>query len=137
MASDQIARVVEEVYGETGHQHYYTRAYFNWVHLLYMIDPRQGKFDQAKFDELDSALSETQWSSIRLLREWWDGKHLDKKLSQDAANAILTAAMGPLMTELDLKQAPAPVRDAFNALDGNALPWSPGIEESSYHQALY
>ena len=137
MASDQIARVVEEVYGETGQQHYYTRAYFNWVHLLHMIDPRQGKFNKAKFDELNLALSETQWSSIHLLREWWDGEIQDKKLSKDTTSAILTAAMGPLMTELDLGQAPAPVRDSIKALDGHSLPWSPGIEKSSYHAQLY
>lgn len=137
MATDQLSRVVEEIYGESGHQQYYTRAYFNWIHLLHMIDPKQGKFDQEIFDQLNSALSEAQWSSIYLLREWWDGDIQDKNLSKKAAQAILTAAMVPLMTQLDLEMAPAPIRDAVKAIDGNSLPWSVGLDESSFHQTLY
>lgn len=139
MLADRLALVVEEVYGGTGHEEKYTRAYFNWVHLLHMLDTQQDKFDRAKLDKLNSTLSQTQWLSIQLLHEWWDGLIQDKELSEAATSGILTAAMAPLITPLDLEKAPAVIRDHLHleTLNDSTLPWSPNLEESLYHQEMY
>jgi hypothetical protein len=102
-----LAAVVEQIRGKPEHDQLYTRAYFNWVHMVQMVDPRQGKFDEAKCEELVSKMSETQITSLELLREWWDGRIQERKLSQDTASNILTAAMAPLMDDVDLADHPA------------------------------
>lgn len=53
-----LAAVAEQVWGKPEYEQYYTRAYFNWVHMVQMVDPRQGKFDEAKCEELVSTMSE-------------------------------------------------------------------------------
>jgi hypothetical protein len=133
-----LATVVEQVWGKPEHEQYYTRAYFNWVHMLYMVDPRQGKFDEAKCEELVSKMSETQITSLQLLRQWWDGEIQEKELSDEIGGNILSSAMAPLMTKMDLADAPVGLAEAANSIvEGESLAFNPKFEESSYHEALF
>lgn len=140
MASENVeplAAVVEKVWGKPEHEQFYTRAYFNWVHMLYMVDPRQGKFNESKFDRLMAAMSETQLSSLQMLREWWDGNIQDRKLSEAIASNILSAAMAPLMDAVDLAGKAHQLQEHVNrTAENESLPFDPQCEESSYHRAL-
>ncbi|KAK9437390.1 uncharacterized protein VB005_08378 [Metarhizium brunneum] len=133
-----LATVVEEVCGKPEHEQYYTRAYFNWLHLVEMVDPRQGKFDKAKCEEVVSKMSETQITSLGLLREWWDGQIQERKVAEDIRSNISTAAMVPLMDDVDLADHPAGMAEAVkNIAQSETLPSNPKLEESSYHEALF
>lgn len=140
MASDNdepLATVVEKVWGNPGHQQLYARAYFNWVHMLEMVDPQQGKFNQAKFDQLLASMSEAQTTSLRLLREWWDGAIQEKELSLNMTKNLFTTAMGSLMEDADLADADSEVKEHFRRLaQDECLSSDPQVEESSYHEAL-
>lgn len=141
MATDKVeplATVVEKVWGIPEHHQLYTRAYFNWVHVLYIVDPRQGKFDQSKFDQLYASMSEAQTTSLQLLREWWDGAIQDKKLSLNITKNILSTAMAPLMDDVDLAGADSRLKEHFNRIARDeCLSFDPEVEESSYHEALF
>ncbi|PNP73903.1 hypothetical protein FNYG_12754 [Fusarium nygamai] len=133
-----LAWVVEEVCGKPEHEQYYTRAYFNWVHLIQMVDPRQGKFDEVKCEELVSKMSETQITSLELLQEWWEGQIQEQKVAEDIRSNILTAAMVPLMDDVSLATQPAGMAEAVkNIAQSETLPFDPKLEESSYHTALF
>ncbi|KAK6527536.1 hypothetical protein TWF694_004519 [Orbilia ellipsospora] len=133
-----LAMIVEQVWGRPKHKYFYTRAYFNWTNMVRMIDPRQEGFDEAKSKELDSKISETQITSFRLLREWWDGQIQEEKLSQDIAANILTAAKAALIADVDLRRYPAEIGETFRRIAKNEiLAYNHPLEESSYHEALF
>lgn len=133
-----LATVVEKIWGVPDHTQRYSRAYFNWVHALYMIDPRQPGFNETRAQDFISSASQAQRSSLQLLREWWEGGIQERKLSTDFQNNILIAAMAPLMDHVDLGDERADLRETYQRIaQQDSLPFDPKLEESSYHQALW
>ncbi|KAH6664780.1 hypothetical protein F5X68DRAFT_250293 [Plectosphaerella plurivora] len=140
-SDEPISAVVERVWGKPEYEQRYTRAYFNWVHLLYMVDPRQGRFEKAKYDEFMSALSEPQRYSLTILVEWWDGPIQEAKLSSDFRDGIMTTAMAPLLGAADLEslgtQSAAERERVERSVKEQTLLFDPSLGESTYHDTLF
>jgi len=111
----------------------YTRSGLNWYHALCMVDQQQPDYDESRSIALSSALSQVQHSSLRLLREWWEGTIQDSPFPREHRNLSTNTAMESFVRISRIGLVPANAQDAQEAFGGIPIPWIGG---SSYHKAL-